>query len=221
NFALAKHWGMSACLNGGFRGQYGGELAGIYYKRFNDNNYFETQVGYGYNKNQTNVEAAWSFMAGETGTWYYRNTDVRYHKIFVQPTYAIRDQNKVVLLGLKISANYFDKYYYRCSITDQEDYKNSSTIVQSDFRYRWCMTFEPSMKILFNKFFYLQFSGLISTSAEDTQKMFEVRDHKDGLISSEVLGNVGNPQHLGFLATIGFEIKMGKKKDKVKDEKNK
>ena len=36
NCALSRHLGVSAGINGGFKNQFGGELAGVYYENFTD-----------------------------------------------------------------------------------------------------------------------------------------------------------------------------------------
>jgi hypothetical protein len=85
NVALSKHAGLSASFNGGFRGQYGAELGGIYYNIINHRNYFELQGGYGYYSNYIKVPyKTLTPLSGERGTYFTNKSETRYHKIFVQ-----------------------------------------------------------------------------------------------------------------------------------------
>ncbi|HNW76119.1 MAG TPA: hypothetical protein PKJ28_04465 [Bacteroidales bacterium] len=47
NVALSPHLGVSAGINGGFKHQFGGEVAGIFYEDFTDKFYFEVQGAMG------------------------------------------------------------------------------------------------------------------------------------------------------------------------------
>ncbi len=213
NFVLVKNFGLSAGFNGGFKGQLGGELAGIYYKQFNEKNYFEVQYGYGFFYNKTRIPyMAWSFLAGERGTWYSSNSDTRYHKIFVQPTYIITKKKVNFGFAVKISANYFDKYYYyRCKT--EQDYTYLDHYSNVDFRYKWGFVFEPAFRIQFKDKLFLQLSGVLSNNIHKYPAYWSYTGHEGGIIDEGQNGFVHTPQHINFLFTIGYEIKFGKKKE--------
>jgi hypothetical protein len=222
NLVIAKPIGLSASINAGFRGQLNAEIAGIYFKRFNEKNYFETQFGYGYTKNIANVGARWSLtngMTGEMGTYYNRNTEVRFHKIFVQPTYFITDPKDNVNYGLalKISANYFDKYYDHYSLEKGlGDGLYQTTFSISDYRYKWCLALEPAIKIQLKSAWFFQFSFLFTT-IYGTTPVYESHDYQGPSSGQPTQYSVIDPQHLSFLITTGFKIKMNREKDKNKN----
>jgi hypothetical protein len=211
NFALTKKFGLSAGINGSFRGQLGGELGGIYYKKFNDKNYFEIQYGYGYFNNKTKIHMAMSLFAGEHGTWYHSNSDVSYHKIFLQPTYFISTEKVDVGFALKISGNYYDRFYYYSRKTIQDDV-DENFYHTTDFRYKWNLLFEPAVRLHFNKKFFIQLSGIFSNHMLSSPTYHSVTGHQGGTMFLDQTGTVKSPDHVNFVFTMGYEIKFGKKK---------
>ncbi len=215
NFALSKNIGLYTGINGGFRKQIGCEIAGIYYKKLNDKNYFETQAGYGYFSNTSTItDLPWDMGAMiEHGTWYSMKSNTIYHKFFIQPTYIYNLNSVNYGFAIKLSANYFDKYYYyHCFSENPEDnFITYDTYSTGDFQHKWSFACEPSYRVQYNSKLYLQLSGIIISNFGNSQLIHGRFDHSQ-LTDEKVIGISRNPQHLYFLFTIGYEIKFGKKK---------
>lgn len=217
NFALSKSFGISADLSGAYLGQLGGEIAGIYYKNFNERHYFELRSGYGYYYNNARINnLAWSFLAGERGKWYSSYSDTRYHKILIQPAYTIKHKKVNYGFGVKISAVYFDKYSYYRRIREQ-DYYNYDTYSDVNFRYKWGFILEPVMRVQFNNSWFLQLSGIFSNNIEKNPLHWATVGHEGHLIDQGQNGHVHTPQHINFLFTFGYEIKFGNKKNSIRE----
>src|ERR1035437_7601040 len=109
NFVLSKSFGLYAGFNGCYTNTFGGEIAGIYYRNFNDRNYFEIQGGYGYYTGQLDIEhMPWNFGALiEYGEHFSQKSNALYHKIFLQPAFFYKSEKVNWGFALKISANYF------------------------------------------------------------------------------------------------------------------
>jgi len=217
NFVLTKKIGLSAVLNGGFRNQFGGEIAGIYYKNFNDSSYFEIQSGYGYFTNRSEISNMPWDPAGMIayGQHFSRNINTIYHKVFIQPTYFYRLKKVKFGFAVKLGANYFDRYHYDYSIRDdsQGDSPYIKTFSSSDFRYKWGLSVEPAVKVQFNSKFFLQWSMLFTSNIASSPVY---TGHYEYGSSNDVheTDKLTNPQHLYFIFTLGYELKFGKKKEK-------
>jgi len=211
NLAFSKHFGLSAAVNGGFRGQIGADIAGIYYNKFNDKNYFEVQCGYGYYNNYEKIHSmAWSLFAGERGTYFSNNSATRYHKIFVQPSYFLTWDKVNLGFALKLSANYFDKYHYYSCVTKQ-DYEYDDYYYTADFRYKWGLVIEPAIKLELKRILFFQLSGIFSSNVQSFQAYHDYTSHEGHLINRYNDYMVKSPQHISFVFTIGHEFKFGKK----------
>jgi hypothetical protein len=212
NFVLSKKFGLSFGIDGAFNGQYGGEIAGIFYKRFNATNYFEVQCGYGYFTNQsTMVNQAWDAGALiEYGEHYSRTVNTNYHKIFIQPTYFCYSRKVNYGFAVKISANYFNNYDYHYNLRDDskgdEDYTDLSST--ANFNYKWNFVCEPVLKIDFERILFIQLSGILSSNIQSSTIYHY---HNGNPASKEADGKLNNPDHLDFVLTIGYEIKFGRK----------
>ncbi len=215
NYVLSKTFGLYAGINGCFTKIFGGEIAGIYYRNFNAKKYFEIQGGYGYFTDQSNIEhMAWDFGALiEYGKHFSQNSNTFYHKIYLQPAFFYRLKKVNLGFALKISANYFDKYHYDYSLIDDSDgdYNATITYSNSDFRYKWGLALEPAIRVQFNSKLFLQLSAIF-TSAINNSPVYYGHYTLGHVTNTQVSDQVSNPQHIYFVATIGYEIKFGKKK---------
>jgi hypothetical protein len=215
NYVLSKTFGLYAGINGCYTQIFGGEIAGIYYRNFNDKNYFEVQGGYGYVTNQSNIDhMPYDFGALiEYGKHFSQNSNTLYHKIYIQPAYFYRLKKVNFGFALKISANYFDKYHYDYSLTDDSDgdYNATVTYSNSDFRYKWGLAFEPAFRVQFNSKLFLQLSAIITSTINNAPVYYGHYSYGQ-VTNAQVTDQVSNPQHINFVATIGYEIKFGKKK---------
>lgn len=158
NVALSRHLGVSAGINGGFKHQFGGEVAGIFYEDFTDKFYFELQGGYGCFNNKSVINSiSWSFGSiGEYGTFFSQHIDTRYQKLFIQPEWVYHTEKIDLAVACKMNANYFDNYHYDYCIEDHpDDYDYYQTISSSDFRYKWNFSLEPAVKIQFHSKLFL------------------------------------------------------------------
>ena len=213
NMALNKNFGLSAGLNGAFRGQIGGELAGISYKHISERNYVEIQYGYGFFHNKSTItNMPWDPGALiEYGLWLSRDINADYHKIFIQPTYFLNTARVSVGFAIKLSANYFDRYHYFYSVRDDSkgDYNYTLTHTTSDFRYKWSFVVEPAVKIEFNHRFFMQVSTLFSTNSCNSTLYNTTYVNRS--IRQETYSESANPQHISFLFSIGYEFRFGKK----------
>ncbi len=215
NFVLSKTFGLYAGLNGCFTNIFGGEIAGIYYKNFNAKKYFEIQGGYGYFSDRSNIEhMPFDFGALiEYGKHFSQYSNTVYHKIYLQPSFFYRLKNVNLGFALKISANYFDKYQYDYILIDDSegDYNATAKYCLSNFRYKWGLAFEPAFRVQFKSKLFLQLSAIL-TSAINHTPVYEGQYFLGQVTHLQESGQVSNPQHIYFLATIGYEIKFGKKK---------
>ena len=211
NYVLSKTFGLAAGINGGFRNQFGGEIAGIYYKNFNDTNYFEIQCGYGYFNNQSQISNMPWDPAGMIayGQHFSRNINTTYHKVFIQPTYFYRLKKVKFGFALKIGANYFDRYHYDYSIRDDShgDGPYIKTFSSSDFRYKWGLSFEPAIKVQFNSKLFLQCSMLYTSNIESSP-VYSGHYEYGGSFDVHETGKLSNPAHLYFIFTVGYKIKI-------------
>jgi hypothetical protein len=170
------------------------------------------QYGYGFYNNDERIRyMAWSLFAGERGTYFSNHSDVRYHKIFVQPTYFICGKKLKWGFALKLSANYFDNYYFYYCKTYQ-DYISEEFHYTADFRYKWGFAVEPSVKLEFRKPVFLQLSTFYHNNVQSFPSYYDAVGHEGGIINSDPTGDVKSPQHLSFVFTFGVELKFPKKK---------
>jgi hypothetical protein len=215
NYVLSKTFGLYAGINGCFTKIFGGEIAGIYYKNFNDKNYFEIQGGYGYFTNQSNIlNMAWDLGALiEYGKHFSQNSNTSYHKIYIQPAFFYRLKKVNWGFAIKISANYFDKYHYDYSLKDDSDGDYSATVTysNSDFHYKWGLSLEPAIRVQFKSKLFLQLSAILTSNINNAPVYYGHYSYGH-VINAQVSGQASNPQHIYFVATIGYEIKFGKKK---------
>lgn len=217
NIAFNKNIGLSTGLYGGFRGQYGAEIAGIFYNKFNDKNYFETQVGYGYFNNKSKVAGQETFFVMPM-----HNINTTYHKIFIQPTYFITTKRINFGIAIKLNAVYYDKYhYYYKKLTDVSDADHTfKTYISStaDYRNKWNIVYEPVITVQFRDI-YIQFSGIFSnnnfysTKYEEVYRLHEYNDTWEYLlVSKKEVGLTRLPQHVHLLFTVGHKFTYKKKK---------
>jgi len=223
NIAFNKNIGLSAGLYGGFHGQYGGEIASILYKNFNDKKYFETQIGYGYFNNKTKY-AGNEFMSYDF--WFTiapeHKIHTKYHKIFIQPTCFYKTKHVNYGITMKINAIYFTQYhYYYKKLTDwtnREEDPNFRTYTTStlDFTNKWNIVCEPVLTIQFKDVVYVQFSGIISNMNYESPAYSEYyRSYHDGpyeLISNKEFGQMRLRQHVCILFTVGHIFNFKKNK---------
>ena len=223
NIAFGKNIGVSAGLYGGFHGQYGGEIASLLYNKFNDNKYFETQIGYGYFNNKTKY-AGNEFMSYDF--WFTiapaHNIYTKYHKIFIQPTYFYKTKHINYGITIKLNAVYFTQYhYYYKKLTDwtnreEDPYFKTYTTSTLDFTDKWNIVCEPVLTFQFFDNINLQLSGIISNINYESPKYSEeYRSRHSGpfeLISTKEIGTTRLRQHVSILFTIGYTFKLKKKK---------
>lgn len=216
NFVLTKTFGLYAGINGCFTDIFGGEIAGIYYRNFNAKKYFEIQGGYGYFSDRSNIKnMPLDFGARiEYGKHFSQYSNTLYHKIYLQPAFFYRFKNVNLGFALKISANYFDKYQYDYILVDDShgDYNATAKYGISNFRYKWGLAFEPAVRVQFKSKIFLQLSAIL-TSAINHTPVYDGQYSFGHVTNSQESGQVSNPQHINFIATIGYEIKFGKKKN--------
>jgi len=222
NIAFSKHIGVSTGLYGGFHGQYGAEIASIFYNRFSDKKYFETQIGYGYFNNKT------KFAGNETmgyAFWFAiapaHNIHTKYHKLFIQPTYFYVTKHVNFGITIKLNAIYFTQYhYYYKKLTDWSNpdddpiYKTYTTSTL-DFTNKWNILCEPVLTVQFKNVVYVQFSGIISNMNYESPTSFEeyrVYGGSTELISNKEYGHTRLRQHVSILLTVGHIFNFKKKK---------
>jgi len=216
NFVLSKTFGLYAGLNGCFNNIFGGEIAGIYYRNFDAKKYFEIQGGYGYFSDRSNIKhMPFDFGALiEYGKHFSQYSNTVYHKIYLQPAFFYKLKNVNLGFALKISANYFDKYQYDYILIDDShgDYDATAKYCNSNFRYKWGLAFEPAFRVQFKSRIFLQLSAIF-TSAINYAPVYNGHYSLGHVTHLQESDQVSNPQHICFLATIGYEIKFGKKKN--------
>lgn len=221
NISFNKNIGMSAGLYGGFHGQYGAEIASIFYNKFNDINYFETQIGYGYFNNKTKFAGS-EFMSYDF--WFTiapeHNIHTKYHKIFIQPTYFYKTKHVNYGLTIKINAVYFTQYhYYYKKLTDwtnreEDPFYKTYTTSTLDFTDKWNIVFEPVLTFQIGSSLHLQLSSIISNinyesdTYNETYKFHGVSN----LDSKKYIGKTNLRQHLSILFTVGHTFRYKKKK---------
>lgn len=222
NIAFNKNLGLSAGLYGGFRGQYGAEVASILYNKFNDKNYFETQIGYGYFNNKT------KFAGSEAMShvfWFaiapMHNIYTKYHKMFIQPTYFYKTKHVNYGITIKLNAIYFTQYhYYYKKLTDITNpdldpiYKTytSSTL---DFKDKWNFTCEPVLTFQIMDIIYLQLSSIISNlnyKSDSYNETFRLYGASYDLVSKNYNGKIKLQQYINILFTVGHTFKFKQKK---------
>jgi hypothetical protein len=211
NLAFTHHFGVSAGVNLAFKSQAGFELAGIYYTNIQPKTYLEIQAGYGYFDVDSDIDSKPMDIGAsiEYGKHLTQNARTGYHKIFIQPAYFFTSENINVGLALKIGMNYFDHYYYYHEVKDDSegDYAYDLTYSQSDFKSRWGLSVEPAVKLQFKPGIFLQMSALLTSNVSNSP-VYEQHYHQAPVES----GHLSNPQHLYYVLSIGYELKMGKKK---------
>jgi hypothetical protein len=211
NYVLSKSFGLYVGFNGCYTKIFGGEVAGIYYRNFNDKIYFEVQGGYGYFSDRSNIEnMPWDMGALiEYGKHFSQNSNTSYHKIYIQPAFFYKLEKVNWGFALKISANYFNKYHYDYRLLDDSngDYNATLTFSNSDFRYKWGLAFEPAVRVQFNSKLFLQLSAVFTSNIENTPVYYGHYSY-DHMTNTQVSGQVSDPQHIYFVATIGYEIKF-------------
>jgi len=212
NIAINKNIGISTCIYGGFKGQYGAEIAGIIYKKLNEKKYFETQIGYGYfnNKSMTNGYSNTMFTIASY------NIKATYHKMFIQPTFFITTKSLNFGLTIKINAVYFDKYH---SYYNYKDFPDEQDIVHerfstTEFKNKWDFVYEPVITIQYKGIIYMQFSGIFSRNRYESLVYGKsYLYYKPTLTTNSAIINIDNrPQHATVLFTVGHEFKFKKKK---------
>lgn len=215
NFVLSKTFGLYAGLNGCFSKILGGEVAGIYYRNFNDHAYFEVQGGYGYFSSRSTIENmpldAGSIVAH--GNHFSQNSDTYYQKIYTQPAFFYKLEKVNWGFALKISANYFSKYHYDYEIYNDTggDYNSTLTYSNSDFRYKWGLGIEPAVRLQFKSKVFLQLSGVFTSTILNT--LVYSGHYSSGQVTNpKVSGQISDPQHVNFVFTIGIELKDRKRK---------
>ncbi len=223
NIAFSKHIGMSTGIYGGFHGQYGAEIASTLYNRFNDNKYFETQIGYGYFNNKTkyagNEFMAYNFSFAVVPE---HNIHTIYHKIFIQPTYFYEAKHVNFGITIKLNAIYFTQYhYYYKKLTDwtnreEDPHFKTYTTSTLDFANKWNIVCEPVLTVQFKDVVYVQFSGIISNMNYESPTYSEKYRTYHGspyeLISNKEFGQTRLRQHVNILFTVGHIFNFKKKK---------
>ena len=210
NIAFNKNIGISTGLYGGFKGQYGVEIAGIIYNKFNDNNYFESQIGYSYfiNKSKESGGEMFIVIPGQ-------DINTKYHKIFIQPTYFLTSKHINIGIAIKLNAVYFEKYhyYYDYHFYPEDDDYVSHHFFTADFNHKWNFVCEPTINIQLNRAkLYFQISGIFSNKIYDFQTYSGYSRHEGPISNIAESGKAKNPQHVNFLFTIGHIFKYKKKK---------
>ena len=216
NIAFNKNIGMSASIYGGFKGQYGGELAGIFYSKINSKNYFETQVGCGYFKNKSIQHKLYSF--GDFGEISRFEFISNYSKIFIQPTYFYTTKWVNFGFTLKLNAVYFDKYHYYfkklAKVSDSDYTYKSYDVTIADFNDKWDIIYEPVITIQVNGIIFVQLSGIFSNNIFNSTVYYEKygkHDNYQNILWKSEVGTDRSPQHVKFLITVGHLFLFNKK----------
>jgi hypothetical protein len=223
NYAINKNFGVSSTGFIGTMGQMGFESCGIYYKNFgfNDNKYFEIQTGYGYTNINCTKEMSLDLNSifSSHGIKYYQKTDAKYHKIIAQPFLCIypdsRDRDFNLGIAIKLSGIYYSNYYFNTIKTDTKNYpKEARLCTETNFNFKWGLVCEPVLVIKYN-YIFIQIGAVFSNNIQSSPIMLNQYTNSYGkkiLESSEEVGQSRNPQHVRFVISGGFQIKIDTRK---------
>ena len=223
SYALTNKWGLQSNLFLGYRQQKGLDLGFVYYKKISDWGYFECATGYGYFNTNSNIDEGLLFggaVLGGYGTYYSQNINCSYHKLYIQPSFFLVDEDGQVGLTLRASFPYFTKY--NCSY-DLRDYDGatpelgSTAYGSANIKNKFGFILEPMITIRFNgkrknKSFFVQLGGCISDNTITKLDGYVKDGYQPNSIRKYTYATINQqfPLHANFFTNYGLEYRFGK-----------
>ena len=127
-------------------------------------------------------------------------------------------------IAIKLSGIYYSDYYYNTITDDSRNYpKISQRYSETNFKYKWGLVCEPVFTIKYS-YIFIQIGAVFSNNIQSSPIILNQYTYSYGhkiLESSEEVGQSRNPQHVRFVISGGFQIKIDtRKKGKKKSTPN-